>query len=314
MNAQDMLDYTFGQLDAPRRDLFEQAMADDPELAEKVARLGRSVSSLVDDGEEIEPPSDLAENTLALVARRRQRPAILDFVPTRVPFRWQDVAVAATVLIASLATLGVPLLRSRARMAQAACAFNLGRLGVGLSKYAATNGSYPLVEASLPAGAYGVMLHEAHDLPDPSVLQCPCTGKDQVRKNLPDIQHFREMACDSPAACRTLVEGHYAYHVGYRDRSGKLSAVPDAADSHLPIAADDPPHSDDGVMLVGNSPNHGGAGQNVLYGDGHVAWKRTRWVSDQDKDLYLNEADRPAPGLHPADSALIPSALPVKDR
>ena len=70
-------------------------------------------------------------------------------MPSRVPFRWADVAVAATVFFAATLTLTAPLIKSRAQMAQAACAFNLGKLGVSLAKYTSTHGTYPFVPGEL---------------------------------------------------------------------------------------------------------------------------------------------------------------------
>ena len=315
MNAQDMLDYTFGLLDEPRRVRFEHAMNEDPDLRLKVSRLGNAVASMVDDGEENEPPHDLAARTLALVARRRQKPTFQDYLPSRVPFRLADAAVAAVVFFAAIATLTGPIMRSRANVDQAACALNLHRLGVGLSKYAATHGSFPFVPDKYPAGTYGVMLKDASDLPDPSILSCPCATRAKHSGGaLPSMKSLDDLARKSPTTCQSLMDGHYAYHIGYRPSlHTQPEPVPNAASAFVPIAGDGPPH-DDCEIRDGNSPNHAGIGQNVLFCDGHVAWKRTRWMSNEDKDLFRNEADRPSHGLHPTDSVLVPSAMPVSYR
>jgi len=313
MTAQEMLDYTFGLMDGPRRDACEQEMAEDPALADRVARLGSGVALMLDDGESYDPPPGLLERTAALVERRKQRPQFSDFVPSRVPFRWADVAVAATVFFAAMLTLSVPLLQSRAQMDQAACAFNLGKLGVGLARYTSAHGSYPIVPASYPAGTYGVMLHDSQNLPDPSVLSCPCLAKEKTPRHaaMPDYEGFRKLFATSPKACTAMLDGHFAYNVGYRLASGEVAPVPDSPLSLIPVAADGPSCDGAGTIHEGNSPNHGGHGQNVLFTDGHVAWRRTRWLSDVDRDIYLNNNHRPAPGLHPNDSALVPSVLPV---
>jgi len=276
MTAQDMLDYAFGLVEEPRREAFEMEMAADPALADRVTRLGASIARLVDDGEEIEPPADLADRTLALVERRRLRPHFQDYVPTRLPFRWADVAVAATVFLAAILTLSVPLMKSRAQMDQAACAFNLGKLGVSLAKYSSTHGSYPFVPASYPVGTYGVMLHDSNNLPDPSVLSCPSASKHPQRGTLPDFDKFRKLFAESPKACSAMLDGHFAYNIGYRRPTGEASPVPDAPMSLIPVASDSPGCDGEGHILDGNSPNHGGHGQNVLFTDGHVSWRRNR--------------------------------------
>ena len=61
-----------------------------------------------------------------------------------------------------------------------------------------------------------------------------------------------------------------------------------------------------------NSPNHGGDGQNVLYGDGHVSFSQTVFCGTQKDNIYTNESvpgaaanDSPA---GPLDSFLLPTA------
>ena len=311
MTADQMLDYTFNQLDDPTRESFEHALSLDPMLADRALRLGRQVTHLLDDGDEIELPAGLREQTVALVERRRATPQTIDFTPSRARFRMADFAVAASVFFAAILTLSVPLLRSRMQMDLTVCASNLGKLGVSLGMYKTTHGGYPLVPASLPVGIYGLMLQDARALDDPNILLCPSAAKGRGGSTLPGYDRFREMAKDSPDVCRDLVGAHFAYNVGYRRADMSAAPVSATAGSMTPITADGPGWSIEGRVLDGNSPNHGGRGQNVLYADGHLEWRRNRWVSTQDADLYLNEAKQPAAGLHAADSAVMSSASPA---
>ena len=106
MNADQLIDYVLGQLDGNDREQIEHAVKTDPDVALKVERLGRSIHLLLDDGKTVEPPSGLARGTLAMVAQSRLKPrSILDYVPTRVPFKWADFAVAASIFIAGVLTL-----------------------------------------------------------------------------------------------------------------------------------------------------------------------------------------------------------------
>src|SRR5262249_33512442 len=125
MNAQDMLDHALGQLEGPRRAEVERQLAADPSQAHTYDCLVRAIEQLLDDGLAFEAPPDLARRTLAYVSEHRRQRRILDFVPVRVPFRWADVAVAACVLLAGVLTLLPAVQRSKARMDQAACVFNL---------------------------------------------------------------------------------------------------------------------------------------------------------------------------------------------
>lgn len=311
MKAQDLLDYAFHQLDDLGRIEFEREMASDPGLFHRVGRLNESLSRLLDNGEEIEPPAGLAAKTIQTVERRKARPHPGDFLPSKSPFRLADFAVAASVFFAATLTLSVPLLRSRAQMDQAACAFNLGKLGVSLASYHSTHGSYPVVPADLPTGAYGSMLHDAHTLQDANILKCPSATDENAANSLPPYEKLRQL---SPESYGNMYNGFFAYNLGYRHPDGHAPQIHQSLLERMPVASDGPALSPDGRILDGNSPNHGGRGQNVLFCDGHSEFRRGRWISHRDRDLFLNDAERPAAGLHPEDSALVPSSHPVRLR
>ena len=84
--------------------------------------------------------------------------------------------------------------------------------------------------------------------------------------------------------------------------------------SQIPVLADQPDHEDFLTIRDGNSPNHGGRGQNVLFGDGSVRWFHSRLVGPYDPDLYLNNDHQPRPGVHVSDSVLMPSKIPFCGR
>ncbi len=312
MTSSDMLDYTFGLLDEPRRIAFERNLQANPDLAEKVARLGSAVGQLLDDGDDLEPPVGLASRTVALVETRKRRPQLQDFAPTRVPFRWTDVAVAASVFLAGLLTLTVPIMQSRQRMDQASCANTLRRLGVGLANYASTHGSFPFIPTGEPAGSYGVILNGTRDIMDPAMLTCPSDLASQKRAPLPDYDRFRKLIKTSPELGRKLVGGHFAYNSGYAEPSGVVP-VPCFAAARVPIAADGPVCDVDGKIQPGNSMNHGGRGQNVLFSDAHVEWRRNRWMSNADPDVFLNADNHPARGVHAGDASVMHAGMPVRD-
>jgi prepilin-type processing-associated H-X9-DG protein len=318
MNAQDMIDYALGRLDGPARAQAEQRIAADPVLADTLDRLGPAIHRLLDDGAAIEVPDGLARRTVVFVLESRRRRTILDFVPTTVPFRWADVAVAASIFLAGLLTLLPAAHRSKRQMDQAGCGFNLQQLGIGLTQYAAVHQSYPYASPTCPnahAGTFAVMLHDALLLPDLSTLDCPCDGVLRSNLVLPDMQTMSKLCATAPERYRELLRWDYAYHVGFRDRSGRAGPIPalptTARPSGLiPILADEPAHEDFRRILAGNSPNHAGRGQNVLFCDGHVRWHTTRRISPLDADLFLNAANQPGPGLDMYDAALMPSLIP----
>jgi len=308
-----MLDYALGQLDGPARQRADLELAGDPLLAETMERLSRSVHQLLDDdGEAIEPPAGLARRTVAFVAEHGRRRSILDFVPVTVPFRRADVAVAASIFVASLLTLVPALQRSKDRVNQAGCAFNLQQLGISLAQYAALHGHYPYAPHDQPnaaAGTFAATLHDSGMLHDVSMLDCPCNGKHPQANALPHLDTLNTLQSKAPDSYRKLLGWDYAYHVGYRRESGQAGPVPVGLRSRIPLVADQPGH-EHGQILEGNSPNHGLRGQNVLFTDGHVNWHHSRRVSPLDSDMFLNDDQHPGPGLNAHDAALAPSVFP----
>jgi hypothetical protein len=251
---------------------------------------------MLDDGDPIEPPAGMASRTAAFVIDRTSRRAILDFVPARVPFRWADVAVAAGILMAGLLTLLPALNATRSKVNQMGCGFNLQQLGASLASYATRHNHYPDVctrGKGAHVGHYAVALHDDHLLRDLSSLHCPCEGR---RPAIEDFQHI-----------------DYAYNVGYRpEPSADPEPVKLALPAVLPLLADQPPHAN-GSILPGNSPNHGFRGQNVLFSDLHVEWFSSRKVRF-DRDLFLNDQDRPEPGTGPHDAVLVPAVFHMAPR
>ncbi len=317
MNAPDMIDYALGQVEGPAREAAEREVADDPDLATSLDRLRLALDRMLDDGEEYEPPAGLAGRTVALATDPRpRRRSILDFAPPTVPFRWADVAVAAGILLAGALTLLPAFHRSRERMEEAGCGFNLRQLGLSLSQYGMRHGFYPYAPHKAPspvAGSFAALLHDDGLLHDLSTLDCPSNGPDRKAARLPHFEALCQMRHQSSDDYCRMLRWDYAYNVGYRHPSGHLAAVPASLSSRVPLLADEPPHRD-GRVLDGNSPNHGQRGQNVLFTDGHVGWFNTRQIDPLDPDLFLNNAHQPAPGLHPDDAALIPSLFSFPSR
>jgi len=309
MNANDLIDLSIGQVDPDRRDALERRLADDAWASVALERLSRNLDLLLDDGlGDLEPPRDLARKTVALATGGGVRRSLLEFKPVRVPFRWADVAVAAGIFAAGLLTLLPAVQRGKARMAQATCTFNLHQLGFSLSQYSGVHGAYPYVPPSAPAaraGTFAVLLHDQQMLDGISNLDCPGNGTSKLAAPLPHYSELRR-AEERDAKCPNCLHHlDYAYNLGYRHPTGKPGPISSRLQAVIPLLADNPAHAD-GKILEGNSPNHGGSGQNVLYSDGHVSWHPTRRLSPHDSDLYLNEFRHATPGVNPSDAVLVP--------
>ena len=103
MNAEEMIESVFRRMD---RDRLEQAASGDQAQLVQFDRLRVAIDRLVDDGSCFEHPPDLASRTVSFVARNRRRPlTLLEHVSTRLPFRWADFAVAASIFVAGVLTL-----------------------------------------------------------------------------------------------------------------------------------------------------------------------------------------------------------------
>jgi hypothetical protein len=318
MNADELLDFALGQLEDPRRRALEEACRSDPELAARVQKTRLALDLLADDGAVFAPPPGLASRTLAFVAQNPASHSILDYVPARVPFRWADFAVAASIFIAGLLTLVPAVQRSRERMNQAGCVFNLQQIGKSLAQYATINPSYPAPpshRADAQSGLFVALLRDAGVLPDVSVLDCPYNGPC-------DLQHARQLAPfeqaddlrkTDPETYAKTVCWDYGYNPGYRHASGRLGPIDARPASLIPVVADQPPAD----ALLGdvdrNSPNHFGAGQNVLYSDGAVRWHRSRLVGPEDHDVYLNNHRKMEPGVNDHDSVILPREAPFNN-
>ncbi len=299
MKPDDLLDYSLGQLEGHPLAVFEAELIRDPDLAARADRLSSVLRQLLDGGETFDPPPGLAERTSRFVAERKSKRAILDFVPRRVPFRWADVAVAAGIMLAGLLTLFPAIKAGREQGNQLACANNLNQLGTSLVNYAIRHQHYPRVSgagAGTPVGWYAQALEGESLLPDTKTLHCPCKS-------------------DCPADTMRTNPNHmdFAYNVGYVDpKSGHAEPITPWLPVTVPLLADQPPHDGAGRVLEGNSPNHGGRGQNVLFSDLHLRWLPTRKVGPHDSDLFLNQKQLPEPGVSLQDAAVIPAAFRVE--
>lgn len=320
MNASDMLDYALGQLTETELERVNLEASADPSLRARLDLLRERVALCLDAGDEdeIEPPYDLTARALAAAAGRRRQWSARDLLPVRVPFRWADVAVAASILIAGLLTLIPPLHRSRVRMDQAACAFNLQQIGVGLAQYAATNRSLPYPQSDGPApyvGVWAPMLLDSGHLRDRSVLDCPGNGSRSSPHQIPELEVLIAQELAAPLSARRGLCGDYAFSQGYLSPSGEI-LPPSLVSAAIPILADLPPHDDQSRKIFeGNSPNHGGHGQNVLFLDGHVVWLPSRRApSTEDEDIFASNRRRAEPGAHVRDASLAPGCFRLDGR
>jgi prepilin-type processing-associated H-X9-DG protein len=185
-----------------------------------------------------------------------------------------------------------------------ACKNNLRQFHQALLAYSdGHDGAFPRVEAQPPrnvAGIFVPILRDAGCLPPNVSLTCDAARPGPVPPSLDQLQAIQQERPEDFQALVRGLSGCYAYSLGYLS-NGTLNGL--RRDDSVPILADRPPFGPDSpVADDNNSPNHGGRGQNVLYTDGHVAFRTVRRVNGD--DLYLNQNGKVAAGQCRADSVL----------
>jgi hypothetical protein len=294
MTPDDLLDHVLGQLEGTRRERVEHDLADDPEGSARADRLARRLNLLLDDGPGPEPPARLAQRTMARVERQRRWRKVLDIGPRRLPFRLPDAAVAASLFTVGVLTLLPALMRSQQDARNLACVENLHQIGQGLVGFATAHGFFPSVGADRHApyaGSYALQIGHGGYLPDVArYLDCPGNGPGGIPRELPTPELIARLPVDQVGQLPCLKKSDYAYHIGHLV-DGRHRPVPLGRDGAIPLVADGPACDPAGLALAGNSGNHGGSGQNVLFSDGRVEHLRSPRLGPDD-DIFHNRSPR----------------------
>jgi hypothetical protein len=232
--------------------------------------------------------------------------------PERPWWRRIDVAVAASVMLTCLGLLLPATLYLRKQGQQVECQNNLRTMWHALQAYQTQHNQFPdITTAPRPvAGMIVPLLRDAGVLAEHAAEACPgaALGQPCARATLAELAQLSPQEFEETAS--RLLPG-YAFSLGFRDESGRLqrpdAMLPRVAAANLPILADAP----DTPVAFGNSPNHTGTGQNVLFFDGAVRFQASRTLAGGRDDIYLNHANRVAAGVGPSDVVLgVGSATP----
>jgi prepilin-type processing-associated H-X9-DG protein len=181
------------------------------------------------------------------------------------------------------------------------CQENLRQFFVALATYRDQRGAYPDLKRESPRDVAGLVvpvLADAGVLPASFSVRCPEVGAHLAcSATLADVRKMSDDEFQFQAPKFALC---YAFALGYRDPAGEYHAPWQLPGSAWPIMADRPPCD----AIPGNSANHGGVGQNVLFLDGHFQFIRQRTIGDPDDDIFLNRAQQIAAGIGPNDIVL----------
>jgi len=302
MSDEDLLGYLFDAVDAPEAERIERELEADPLARARLKDL-RRLNPLLAKDDNIAPPMGLAADTLNLVQRTAvaaDRAAIREWSEPSSKMRAVDFAVVASVLGLAAVLVFPAIATLRGDQARLTCADGLRALGVAINLYSNTEGGQlPYVAPNGPlnnAGSFTVALRQRELIPNLRHLICPASNVGVVM--VPTFDEV-ERAAAEPDRLKTLrhyMGGSYGYLMGYVQddvyRGRKISSEP------VPILSDRPPR-DEEMLSSPNSPNHGFAGQNVLFADGGVRWLPSpNWRSE---NFFQNNLGRVAAGLSPND-------------
>jgi hypothetical protein len=312
---EDLVGYLLKTLEPETLQELEVHLQTHPELRSRMDLLERALAPLGADAVDPEPPPALVLSTLARIAEHQcyklppapPPPRQQVGAPHRRWFRWADALVAALILIL-LGGLGTSSLLHlwRDYHDRTACQNNMSMVWKGLQQYCSTHdGNFPRVEEQGPRGVAGIfvpILHDAQMLGPQVSVTCPAQGREPPTSR--SVQELEELFDNHPEEFAREVRkiaGTYAYSLGYRENDIHHNLRCDTGD-HLPIMADrlESPSQH-------NSPNHGGAGQNVLYLGGWVIWCTSRKVGVDNDDIYVNRNNEVHAGVDRDDTVLGPS-------
>lgn len=309
-----LLDLHLGHLSQAEQSALRREIDADPRLARQNDAL-RTVFTALQAAPEAALPAGLTERVKARVRAAGPAPRVVratDDLTAAVERRNERVirlgslrdVVAVAALIVLAVGVGVPgMMHMRERSNRLGCSRNLQMIGAGLQQYASVFGS------SLPFVGWGqdrswrpstapdlVTVHNRrHVYPllrlayvrDPRVFVCPAQRGEPMSPNeVPWRDDFAEN-------CNVTY--------GYQNMAGVRPSL-NRDDPDMPIMADDNPIFADGLPLfdarrlqrlpwsdpeVGNSPAHGGAGQNILTLDGRVKWTTNPFVGVGGDNIWI---------------------------
>ena len=315
---QNLIGYVLNCLDDDEQAQLEERLSRSPDERARVERLRRSLAPLAADMEDAEPPAGLAVRTIARVAEQHCRklppappaPPVTLEMPSRRGWRPIDGLVAAGILLCALTLVPTLSLRLWHHYQVYSCANNLRKFHAALMSFGEThNGALPKVEAQGARGVAGIVvpiLHDAGVLDSDIRVTCLDTGeRTPMNRTVQDLEALYSQSEDEFRAVSRKLAGCYAYTLGYT-QDGTLQGARCSDEGRTPIMSDCPPN--DGALYTGgNSANHGGRGQNVLFLDGSVMFAATRNVGLGGDDIFISKRNRQEAGRDRLDCVLGPS-------
>ena len=315
---QNLIGYVLNCLDADEQAQVEERLNRFTDERDQVEGLRRALAPLAADLEDMEPPPGLAVRTIARVAEHHCRklppappaPPVTLEMPPRRGWRPVDALIAAGILLCALTLVPTLSVRLWQQYQVYSCANNLRKFHVALMSFGEThNGALPKVEAQGARGVAGIfvpILHDAGVLESDTRVTCSDTGeRTPMNRSVQDLEALYTQSEDEFRSVARKLAGCYAYTLGWT-QEGTLQGIRRGDEGRTPIMSDCPP-SDGTLYTGGNSANHGGRGQNVLFLDGSVTFAATRNAGLDGDDIFLSKWNRQEAGRDRRDCVLGPS-------
>jgi hypothetical protein len=314
---QQVLDYLLGTLDESEREAVRSRLMNDPCYRDALRLASEDLRRLRAAKREISVPPALAQRTCALIfdpiqrlklaklRRRGMTPVLAASGAPRRLSRVDLIVTGAILLIAGLLVL--PAVNgSRFQSRVIACQDNLRHVGQALAEHSNRNQDmFPSIpqQGNLAAdGIWAPVLQEEGLLLEPQKVLCPESWESrQDDFQIPSLADLRNAAGRELARIQQKMGGSYGYCLGYFDR-GTLQPTRNLNRDYFAILADAPSDRPDH-----QSANHDGLGQNVLFEDMHIEFCSTTRPGIGRDDIYTNDDNAVAPGLHRDDSVLASS-------
>jgi hypothetical protein len=303
----NLLGYLVGGLEEREQRQFEAALAAHPESRRRLDELRQVLEPLAADKIDPAPPPDLVVRTITMIAEQccceLPRAPVPVPEPSAAPDRawWRriDVLVAACLLLTFLGLGASALLQIRGSAARIECQNNLHEFFTALHAYRDTHRHFPNIADQAPHDAAGMVipiLADAGMLSAKASVRCP--GNGPPIPNTISLTEARAMPLEDFQTAQFT--SCYAYSLGYKDETGYHPPCQgEGQPANLAALMSDGPPPGAGP---GNSQNHGGAGQNVLFIDGSVRFLTTRVIGDD--DIFVNKAKKVAAGFDCLDIVL----------
>ncbi len=322
-DSEQLLGYEVDALDEPEREQVRRRLASDPAFRHRSERLRDSLVPLAAAKTEVDPPEGLANRTCLFVAEhsravpappraaRFDRPAA---EPAMAPpersarWSWQDMTVAAAIVLAAAALIFPAIQSSRFNARVAACQENLRELGMALGRFSRqNNGYFPRVPEQGPlavAGIYAPTLVSQGYLTDNRRVVCPASLlAEDSDYEVSSLEALEGASGKERERILPVLGGSYGYSLGYMD-GDRYHHTKNLGRPQFAVMADMPNPERPGSQ----SDNHGGVGQNVLFEDGHVKFCTSPKPVDVSDHIFTNALGQQAPGSHFNDAVVVPSA------